>query len=215
MQTRVGCWRCGTFRCITLSTAGLFQKQVGAVKAVDHVSFSIPRGQTLGLVGESGCGKTGAGTCPRRLVGWGPFNDARLHADEKQPGGGRDGVRWCRRPVRSFAGLPRQAENTPSSPNTTGVVRSLPLILKRASPTEYTRISPLASKNSSCSTGSRPRLFKRDAGITEKPATVSTTGSIDAAPPPQGLEISTGTVNMPIFHPFLKNQVTSLLYAST
>ena len=38
--------------------AGLFQKQVGAVKAVDHVSFSIPRGQTLGLVGESGCGKT-------------------------------------------------------------------------------------------------------------------------------------------------------------
>ena len=42
--------------------SGLFQKQVGAVKAVDRVSFSIPRGQTLGLVGESGCGKTGAGT---------------------------------------------------------------------------------------------------------------------------------------------------------
>ena len=42
--------------------SGLFQKQVGAVKAVDHVSFSIPRGETLGLVGESGCGKTGAGT---------------------------------------------------------------------------------------------------------------------------------------------------------
>ena len=38
--------------------SGLFQKQVGAVKAVDHVSFSIPRGQTLGLVGESGCWKT-------------------------------------------------------------------------------------------------------------------------------------------------------------
>ena len=38
--------------------SGLFQKNVGAVKAVDHVSFSIPRGQTLGLVGESGCGKT-------------------------------------------------------------------------------------------------------------------------------------------------------------
>ena len=38
--------------------AGLFQKQVGAVKAVDNVSFSIARGETLGLVGESGCGKT-------------------------------------------------------------------------------------------------------------------------------------------------------------
>ena len=42
--------------------SGLFQKNVGAVKAVDNVSFSIPRGETLGLVGESGCGKTGAGT---------------------------------------------------------------------------------------------------------------------------------------------------------
>ena len=42
--------------------SGLFQKQVGAVKAVDHVRLSIPRGETLGLVGESGCGKTGAGT---------------------------------------------------------------------------------------------------------------------------------------------------------
>ncbi len=39
-------------------TSGLFAKQVGAVKAVDNVSFSIAKGETLGLVGESGCGKT-------------------------------------------------------------------------------------------------------------------------------------------------------------
>jgi peptide/nickel transport system ATP-binding protein len=39
-------------------TRGLFQRVVGQVKAVDDVSFAIPRGQTLGLVGESGCGKT-------------------------------------------------------------------------------------------------------------------------------------------------------------
>ena len=40
---------------------GFFQKQVGAVRAVDGVSFDIHRGETLGLVGESGCGKSTTG----------------------------------------------------------------------------------------------------------------------------------------------------------
>ncbi len=39
----------------------MIQRQVGAVRAVDEVSFSITRGETLGLVGESGCGKTTVG----------------------------------------------------------------------------------------------------------------------------------------------------------
>jgi oligopeptide transport system ATP-binding protein len=39
----------------------LIQRQVGAVRAVDGVTFDIRRGKTLGLVGESGCGKTTAG----------------------------------------------------------------------------------------------------------------------------------------------------------
>jgi oligopeptide transport system ATP-binding protein len=39
----------------------LIQRQVGSVKAVDGVTFDIYRGETLGLVGESGCGKTTAG----------------------------------------------------------------------------------------------------------------------------------------------------------
>jgi oligopeptide transport system ATP-binding protein len=40
---------------------GFFQKQVGAVRAVDGVSFDVYRGETLGLVGESGCGKSTTG----------------------------------------------------------------------------------------------------------------------------------------------------------
>ncbi|HEY3062005.1 MAG TPA: oligopeptide/dipeptide ABC transporter ATP-binding protein [Chloroflexota bacterium] len=39
-------------------TQGLLKRTVGHVRAVDDVSFSIPKGKTLGLVGESGCGKT-------------------------------------------------------------------------------------------------------------------------------------------------------------
>ncbi len=39
----------------------IFQRQVGAVKAVDGVTFQVKRGETLGLVGESGCGKSTTG----------------------------------------------------------------------------------------------------------------------------------------------------------
>jgi oligopeptide transport system ATP-binding protein len=46
---------------------GMFAKPVGAVKAVDGVSFTLRRGETLGLVGESGCGKTTTGRCILQL----------------------------------------------------------------------------------------------------------------------------------------------------
>lgn len=47
--------------------AGVFQRVVGHVKAVDGVSFSVKKGQTLGLVGESGCGKSTVGRTLVRL----------------------------------------------------------------------------------------------------------------------------------------------------
>lgn len=46
---------------------GVFLRRVGWVYAVDNVSFTIPVGRTLGLVGESGCGKTTVGRCILRL----------------------------------------------------------------------------------------------------------------------------------------------------
>ncbi|HMA46229.1 MAG TPA: dipeptide ABC transporter ATP-binding protein [Frankiaceae bacterium] len=46
----------------------LFQRQVGAVKAVDGLTFSVARGETLGLVGETGCGKSTTGRLVSRLL---------------------------------------------------------------------------------------------------------------------------------------------------
>ena len=45
----------------------IVQKTVAEVKAIDGVSFDIRKGETLGLVGESGCGKTTTGRCILRL----------------------------------------------------------------------------------------------------------------------------------------------------
>jgi len=58
-------------------TRGLvFEKQIGSVKAVDGITFDIARGETLGMVGESGCGKTTAG---RTILGLYPVTSGAVN----------------------------------------------------------------------------------------------------------------------------------------
>lgn len=68
---------------------GVFQRQVGAVHAVDGVSFDVFKGETLGLVGESGCGKSTTGRTILQLykptsgsVHFGGVDLAKLHGEE-------------------------------------------------------------------------------------------------------------------------------------
>jgi oligopeptide transport system ATP-binding protein len=56
----------------------LFQRKVGFVRAVDGISFSIQRGETLGMVGESGCGKTTVG---RTMLGLYPATSGSVVID--------------------------------------------------------------------------------------------------------------------------------------
>jgi len=58
-------------------TGGVFLRRTGWVYAVDDVSFTVNRGETLGIVGESGCGKTTLGRC---IMGMYDFNHGEVRA---------------------------------------------------------------------------------------------------------------------------------------
>ncbi|HMK66664.1 MAG TPA: oligopeptide/dipeptide ABC transporter ATP-binding protein, partial [Thermodesulfobacteriota bacterium] len=60
---------------------GLLKRTVGQIKAVDGVSFSVPPGKTLALVGESGCGKT---TVAKGILGLIPTTDGSVRFQEKE-----------------------------------------------------------------------------------------------------------------------------------
>ncbi|MCU0689616.1 MAG: ATP-binding cassette domain-containing protein, partial [Phycisphaerales bacterium] len=60
---------------------GVLQRTVGYVKAIDGVDFDVMPGETLGLVGESGCGKTTVGRSILRLI---PASEGTVHFDGKE-----------------------------------------------------------------------------------------------------------------------------------
>jgi peptide/nickel transport system ATP-binding protein len=63
-----------------ITTPGLLSRVTGYVKAVDEVNFTIRQGETLALVGESGCGKTTIGRCIVRA--YNPTDGEILYREE-------------------------------------------------------------------------------------------------------------------------------------
>ena len=91
---------------------GLLQRETGSVKAVDGVSFELRRGETFGLVGESGCGKSTTALAVLRMI---------------EPTAGADRVRGrgCQRARQredagAFGGGCRWSIKTPSAPSIHG-----------------------------------------------------------------------------------------------
>ena len=76
-------------------TKGIFNRQVGAVKAVDDVSFNVYPNETVGLVGESGCGKTTTGRSLLRLIE--PTSGEVIYNNENILTYGREKMREVRR----------------------------------------------------------------------------------------------------------------------
>jgi len=77
---------------------GVFQRQVGAVHAVDGISFDVKRGETLGLVGESGCGKSTTGRTILQL--YKPTSGKVIFEDTDLVTLKREEMRWMRRQMQ-------------------------------------------------------------------------------------------------------------------
>ena len=163
----MSCWRRAASPCIFRSPPGVFRHVVGHVRAVDGVSFDIGRGETLGLVGESGCGKSTTGRLLLRLLratgGSVRFEGAPVFALQGEalrvlrrdmqivfqdpfslPQPAHDGARHARRAVRD----PRPAAHAAARPRTRAAAPGGARAPEHAAPLSATS-SPAASASAS------------------------------------------------------------------
>ncbi|HKO26744.1 MAG TPA: dipeptide ABC transporter ATP-binding protein [Solirubrobacteraceae bacterium] len=76
----------------------IFQKHIGAVKAVDDISFEVKRGETLGIVGETGCGKSTTAKLLVRLLD--PTSGTILFEGQDVAAGGKDELKGLHRQMQ-------------------------------------------------------------------------------------------------------------------
>ena len=92
----------------------LFRSEEGTVRAVDGVSFDVSGGETVGLVGESGCGKSVTALSIMRLVSDPP---GRIEAKNQPDGGGKAGGHQHRADVRTSSSVYLSCDAERSSNN--------------------------------------------------------------------------------------------------
>ncbi len=132
----------------------VFQRQVGAVKAVDDISFFIRNGETLGLVGESGCGKTTAG---RTILGMYPATEGSIEIDGHSVTTAK-GKEWLM--IRRKAQMIFQDPFGSLNPRwTVNAIISEPLRVHKLLPTEKARVDRV--KELMQLVGLSPRLLNR------------------------------------------------------
>ncbi len=132
----------------------IFQRQVGAVKAVDDISFFIRNGETLGLVGESGCGKTTAG---RTILGMYPATQGSIEIDGHSVTTAK-GKEWLM--IRRKAQMIFQDPFGSLNPRwTVNAIISEPLRVHKLLPTEKARVDRV--KELMQLVGLSPRLLNR------------------------------------------------------
>ncbi|MFH2102140.1 MAG: oligopeptide/dipeptide ABC transporter ATP-binding protein [Chloroflexota bacterium] len=138
-----------------LVTRGIvFQRQVGAIRAVDGISFFIRAGETLGLVGESGCGKTTAG---RTILGMYPSTAGAIHIAGHDINAAK-GKEWLM--IRRKAQMIFQDPFASLNPRwTINSIISEPLRVHKLLPTEASRVKRV--KELMELVGLSPRLLNR------------------------------------------------------